>query len=130
MKAKLQWHKTQVAQIALRTDGIIWVEIQPGVDQSVDQAKENLDVCKRLASGLKHPLLIDLRGAQVLQPETRLVYSDIEIARFFTALGMVSNRDMLSRMMMNLYFQVATLPMPMKVFHELDPAVEWLVRLR
>ncbi len=117
-----------MARIALRNDGIIWVEITPGADQSVAQAEENLRVCKSLRGDSKRPLLIDLRGAMVLQPKTRLVYSNIEIASFFSSLAMVAHRDPLSRMMLNLYLQVATLPMPMKVFADLEPAVAWSLK--
>jgi len=130
MRNQVQWIQTEVAQIGLRPDGIIWVEIEPGVDQSVEQAEANLKVCKQLSAGLKRPLLIDLRGAMVLQPKTRLVYSDIEISSHFRGLAMVINKDPLSRMMINLYLQVATMPMPMKVFSDLPGAVEWLLTLK
>src|SRR5262245_4492432 len=115
----IEWIKTEVARIGLRSDGIIQVEIAEGSDQSPEHAEEKLFVCRRLSGDQKRPLLVDLRGAMVLQPKTRLVYSNIEIAAWFCGLAMVINKDPLSRMMINLYLQVAEMPMPMKVFSDM-----------
>lgn len=121
------WIQTTAARICLRPDGIVNVEIMPGLDQSVESARENLQVCRDLASGLKRPLLVNLRGAMVLRMETRQVYSDPAIADSFAALAMIIDREPISRMMINLYLQVALLAMPMKVFSEEQAAVRWLL---
>lgn len=126
MMGVIEWIQTEVARITLRPDGIVYVEIAPGVDQSIGAAQENLRVCRELAFDKKRPLLINLRGAMVLKPETRLVYSDHSIADSFVALAMVIDKEPISRMMINLYLQVANIPMPMKVFGEIDDAARWL----
>jgi hypothetical protein len=114
--------------VILRPDGIVYVEIAAGVDQSVDHARENLRACRELAHDKRRPLLVNLRGAMVLTPETRLVYSDSAIADSFCALAMIIDKEPISRMMINLYLQVAKMAMPMRVFSEVDPAARWLSR--
>ncbi|MGE4133921.1 MAG: hypothetical protein AB7F86_19955 [Bdellovibrionales bacterium] len=121
------WQQTSVAKIGLREDGIIYVRIEPGQDQPVAAAQENVSVCKQLSNGNRRPLLVDLRGAMVLTPETRLVYADPDLAHHFCKLAMVISQDPISRMMINLYLRTAQIGLPMKVFSTVPKAADWLL---
>ncbi len=129
-EADVKWTSTAAGRVALRGDGVVWVEIKPGFDQTPDHAQENLQVAGSFCTLAPRPILVDLRGAMVLTQETRAVYSDLSIAQTFSKLGMVVLRDPISLMMINMYMQVATLPMPMRVFSDFDKAVGWLVKSR
>lgn len=124
----MQWIETSAGKVALRADGIVWVEIKPAFDQTPDHARENLLISGSHCADKKRPIVVDLRGAMVLTPETRAVYSDPAIAQTFSKLALVIWRDPISLMMINLYMQVATIAMPMRVFSDLDKAVTWLLK--
>lgn len=81
-----------------------------------------MSFCERERRGL----LVDLRGALPLEPDSRAVYSQRAIANHFYAIAMVINVDLISRIMANVYMQVARLPIRMKVFADFQAALDWL----
>jgi len=54
------------------------------------------------------------------------MYSGRNIADAFTALALLIDASPLGRTMGNVYFSVARLPMPMKMFAEESQALVWL----
>ena len=61
-----------------------------------------------------------------LAADVRRMYSGRNIADAFTALALLIDTSPLGRTMGNVYFSVARLPMPMKMFTEESKALEWL----
>lgn len=125
-----RWIETAAARLALLHEGLVWVAVKPGIDQTPHMAHENVDASIRLAGGTRRPLLIDLRGAVPLEPETRRVYMDKSIGAHFSRIAMVILTDRLSRMMAGVYMVAARLPIPVRVFTDAAKAADWLVPAR
>ncbi|HEX4925338.1 MAG TPA: hypothetical protein VFV50_14685 [Bdellovibrionales bacterium] len=117
---------TPVARMKRRSDGIIYVEITPGIEQTPEKARENLEAAIKLAGGQKLSVLLDLRGALPLTSDTRKVYASEEISDAFAALAILTHLDPISRMMGNFYLKFANLAIPTRLFTEAVKALEWL----
>lgn len=91
-------------------------------------AHENLKISSSFCEKSRRPILIDVRSANPLTPETRAAYSDTKISKSFSGLAMVSlsNMNSMSRRMVNIYLQVARLSIPTKIFDDIDQAKAWL----
>ena len=118
--------ETATAHIALGDDGVVSVRVRPGAQQSMTDARENLGSALALREGVRRPLLVDIRKAAPLAADVRRMYSGRNIAEAFTALALLIDTSPLGRTMGNVYFSVARLPMPMKMFAEESKALEWL----
>jgi hypothetical protein len=117
---------TRTARIELSEAGIVMVRIRNGARQSVPDASENLTTAIAARGGRRRPLLVDIRQAAPLAADVRRMYSAGHIADAFSAMGLLIETSTLGRMMGNVYFSVARLPMPMKMFVAESLAVDWL----
>ena len=117
---------TRTAQISLSEAGVVIVRVRSGARQSMTDASENLAMAIAQAGGRRRPLLVDIRGAQPLAADVRRQYSGQTVADAFSALALLVEGSPFGRMMGNVYFSVAQLPMPMKMFVEESQALEWL----
>ena len=118
--------ETKTAIIGLNDTGVVIVRIRNGARQSVTEASENLSTAIAARGGQRRPLLVDIRNAAPLAADVRRLYSSQNIANAFTALALLIDTSPLGRTMGNVYFAVARLPMPMKMFVEESKALEWL----
>jgi hypothetical protein len=96
----------------------------------MSDATENLSTAIATRGGQRRPLLVDIRKTAPLAADVRRHYSGHNIADAFTALALLIDMGPLGRLMGNVYFSVARLPMPMKMFVEESLAFEWLDRHR
>ena len=117
---------TRTARIEFSDAGIVIVRIRNGARQSVSDASENVSTAIALRGGQRCPILVDIRKAAPLAADVRRMYSGRNIADAFTALALLIDSSPLGRTMGNVYFSVARLPMPMKMFSEESKALEWL----
>ena len=117
---------TRTARIELSETGIVVVRIQNGARQSMTDAGENLSTAIATGGGVRRPLLVDIRTAAPLAADVRRAYSAQHIAEAFIALALLIDVMPLGRLMGNVYFSVARLPMPMKMFVNESVALEWL----
>jgi hypothetical protein len=120
--------ETRTANIVLAESGVVIVRIHHGARQSMTDASENLTMAVRVGTGMRRPILVDIRGAQPLAADVRRLYSGQNVADAFTALALLIEGSPLGRMMGNVYLSVARLPMPMQMFVEEKKAFEWLAR--
>ena len=120
--------ETRTARIELAASGIVIARINQGARQSVTDASDYVTTAIRVAEGLRRPILVDIRHAQPLAADVRRLYSGHNVANAFTALALLIEGSPLGRMMGNVYFSVARLPMPMQMFVEERKALEWLER--
>ena len=120
--------ETRTAQIELAQSGVVVVRIRNGARQSVTDAADNLTTAIAVAGGTRRPILVDIRHAQPLAADVRRLYSGQNVANAFTALALVIEGSPLGRLMGNVYFNVARLPMPMQMFVDESHALEWLAR--
>ena len=119
---------TRTARIELSESGVVIVRIRDGARQSLSDASENLETAIATRGGQRRPLLVDIRLAAPLAADVRRLYSSQHIADAFTALALLIDTSPLGRMMGNVYFSVARLPMPMKMFVDEEAALDWLGR--
>jgi hypothetical protein len=117
---------TRTARIELSDAGVVVVRILNGARQSMSDASENLSAAIATRDGRRRPLLVDIRNAAPLAADVRRLYSSQTIADAFTALALLIDTSPLGRTMGNVYFAVARLAMPMKIFVEESKALEWL----
>jgi hypothetical protein len=120
--------ETRTARIELADSGIVIARVNNGARQSLTDASENLTTAIAIAAGHRRPILVDIRNAQPLAADVRRLYSGQNVANAFTALALLIEGSTLGRMMGNVYFSVANLPMPMQMFVEEGKAIEWLLR--
>jgi hypothetical protein len=122
--ARVSVVKTRTAQIEVLEDRIVVVRLGDLV-QTVDDARENLDACARLAAPDRKPLLSDIRMAKPLMPEVRRVYMGESLAAF-AAMAMLVRSSPLGRTMGNVYLKIARPAIPSKLFAQESKALAWL----
>lgn len=117
---------TPTAVAHVRSDGIIAIRINQGAKQSLADAQANVATIRRLAA-TRAPLLIDMSGAQPLDPQVRHFYSETQLGDAFTAMALVVAASPLGRMMGNVYMRVARTGIPIRLFPDEPSAVAWLL---
>jgi len=118
--------ETATAQIVLRDDGVLVVQIRKGARQQIADAQANLDAAIAEGAGKRRPLLVDITGTPPLDAETRHHYSGQALNLGFTALALVVEGSPLGLMMGNVYFRVAKPGIPTHLFTDQASAMEWL----
>ena len=93
--------------------------------QTVDDARDNLDACARLAAPDRKPLLSDIRQAKPLLPEVRRVYMGERLIEF-AAMAMLVPSSPLGRAMANVYLKIARPAIPTQLFAQETKALAWL----
>jgi len=117
--------ETRAARIEAR-DGLLFVRIRPGVHQTLDDARENLDACTLESGGERCGLLLDISQAVPLDPTVRHFYRGPAVDGVCSALALVVEVSPLGRMMGNVYMRVAKLGVPTRIFDREQEAISWL----
>jgi hypothetical protein len=119
---------TRTARIEVVEDRIVVARIGDEV-QSVDDARETLDACLRFAEPDRKALLCDIRVAKPMTPEVRHIYTG---GRFdaFGAMALLVSGTPLGRTRGSVYFKIARLAIPTKVFVQEQRALTWLREAR
>jgi hypothetical protein len=116
--------KTRTARIEVLEDRIVVARVADLV-QTIDDARENLEVVSRLAAPDRKPFLADIRLAKPLMPEVRRVYMGDNLIAF-SAMAMLVRSTPLGRTMGNVYLKIARPAIPSKLFAEESKALAWL----
>lgn len=117
--------ETRTARIELLEGPIVVARIGDH-DQSLDDARDNLAACARLAEPDRKPLLVDIRAARPLLPEVRHYYKGERLDASFSAFGLLVRGSALGHMMGNIYLRIARPGIPTQLFSEEDRALKWL----
>jgi hypothetical protein len=121
---------TRTARIALNDQGLLIVRVNDGAEQSLDDAKENLDAAVVETKGSRRPLLIDIRTAKPLDADARHHYSGLTLVERFSALALLVEGSPFGRMMGNVYLRIARPGIPTQLFAEEAQARKWLMDYR
>jgi hypothetical protein len=113
----------EIADYWLDPDGILY-SYSKGTPRTVKSISENIALVKRITAGKKIPLLIYLCKTPIPDKETRR-FSTEQLPTVYTAMAMVSKPG-LSKLVMNILFQLKQPPIPMKSFTDDEKAREWL----
>jgi hypothetical protein len=107
--------------------GIARFQAFPGVEQGLDDAKENIAAVGAVTDGKKFPMLVDLTGSRGLGPEARAFYGTPEAGIYYRALALVGTSPV-SRMLGNIWFAIYSgrRDLPTKLFGSNEEAIEWL----
>jgi len=122
---------TRTAEITVEDDGtgpIVAVRVQPGVQQSLDDARANMEACTRAAGNRRCRLLIDISRAEIISAEVRHYYSGGKLTEWFSAMALVVEASPMGRVMGNLYLRIARPGVPTRLFSNEHAAIEWLRR--
>jgi len=124
-----EWVVTASGKVRLLKEGIVHVHINPGHQQSPENAQENLLAAQAHCHTVQRCVILDLRGARPLTPDTRAIYSDRGIAKYFLGLAMVVKTDRISQLMANVYMKVSGKPIPMRLCFDFEEGKNWLQKL-
>ncbi len=129
--------ETRSARIERHASGVVIVRVL-GVEQTVEDARENVVVALELAGGsCMAPLLVDIRNSAPLVSEVRHYYVGGALSNNFTALGLLVEPSPMGRMMGNVFFRMIETAnvgrddvSPTQVFEDEEPAITWLMSRR
>src|SRR5688572_25729545 len=108
------------------TNHIIRFQASEGIEQSLEDARENMNAVKQLSDGKKYPMLVNLSKSKGLGPEARQYYGSDEVRPLYRALALVGSSP-ISRMLANLWFTVyGDQFCPTKAFASEGDAIAWL----
>jgi hypothetical protein len=124
-----EWVETASGKVRLLKEGIVHVHINPGHQQTPDNARENLAAAAAHCHTIQRCVILDLRGARPLTPDTRAVYSEKYIAKYFRGLAIVVKTDKISQLMANVYMKVSGKPFPMRLCFDFEEGKNWLRKL-
>ena len=117
---------TRTGTLYLDADGIIRGTINPGAEQTLEDAIENVQASSAVGLGKRRPLLVDMRPIKSQTREARTYYTGPEGTRCFTAAAVLVDSPV-SRLIANFllgFNKSATVPS--RLFTSEPEAIEWL----
>lgn len=117
---------TEGEKLWVDENGILRSEVFP-VYLTYEHALAAINGMKKLTSGVKSPILVDMRNAIGTSNEARKCYSGSEGGEIITACAMLIESP-LSRIMGNFYLGINKTTFPFKLFTNEAKALEWLSR--
>lgn len=129
--------ETRTAYIERHPSGCVVVRVG-GIEQTVDDARENVAASIELAGGPRlAPLLVDIARTAPLQSEVRHYYVGGALHENFTAVGLLVEPSAMGRMMGNVFVRMIEAAhegradvAPTQVFEDEASAIAWLTSVR
>lgn len=107
-------------------NNIVRFEAFEGVEQSLEDAKENMEAIKQLNGGQRLGMLVNFRKSKGLTPAAREYYGSNEVRPLYRALALVGT-SYVGRMLANVWFSIyGDKYCPTRVFASEDDAIAWL----
>jgi len=106
-------------------DGMLRVLVQAGITESLETARVNLDVLKKLAGDVKRPMLVDIRGAKGIERRARQLYGSRATEVVLAATAMLVKSG-ISRAVGNFLLGVMRPGFPCRLFTSEPAALAWL----
>ncbi len=117
-------YETRTGKERLRDDGIIHYVYHSGVKITLEDAKEIRAKHLEAASGIKYPILVDMKNILGLDNDARKYFSAND---FYLAVAMLIESPV-SRVIANFFIGISKPPVPAKMFTSEEKAIEWLKR--
>ena len=117
--------ETRTVKCWIEQDDIIKVVENQGSEQTLEDAKLNIEAIQRLAKGKKYPLLIDFRGIKSMNREAREYYSGEEGAKSVIAVALVISSSV-SKIIANFLTKITRSKTPTRLFTTEEEAIKWL----
>ena len=117
--------ETRTATHQLLQNGLIYAKIHAGAEQTLDDAKENLDVATKMAGGKICPVLIDIRAMKSISSEAREYYAGDKASQVLLACALLIGNP-ISKLIGNFFLTLHKPRMPTRLFTDEETALEWL----
>ncbi len=126
-KSESEWTETETSYARFRKDGILEVLCKDGAEETLDTAKENLEIGKSLVGDhAPVPYLQVFGGVLNVTREAQRYYAESEDAqKLVTKIALVIN-SYISRVLGNLFLGLNRPIMPVKLFTDEEKALDWL----
>jgi hypothetical protein len=94
--------------------------------QTIENAKENMAVCRQLTSGKKTPVLLDFSNLTSMTREARAYYASEESSSIVSAVAIVTT-SVISKLIGNFFIGLnKAAEAPVKIFTNVNEAKGWL----
>jgi hypothetical protein len=108
-----------------REAGILRGECFEGAEETLEDAKEQIVVQRKMLDGKPLPFLMDIRRVRSLSRESRAYFAGAESAEVFRATALLVASP-LSRAIGNFFLGLNRAQMPTRLFTSEDEALAWL----
>ena len=105
----------RTATIRLDTDGILRIRALPGLEDTLEDARQNVAICTKLTAGKPRPMLLDMRALKTQSREVRAYYAGPETTRLNLAVAVLVDSP-ISRVIGNFSLGFDTMELPTKLF--------------
>jgi hypothetical protein len=120
---------TRTSVYTRRADGIIVQRNLANLEQSIEDAHENVAAYNRLAAGVAHPLLVDARALHAQARGVREVYAAPEAMMFTVAIALLTNMSGPGRVIANVFITLSSPKAPTRLFAAEPEAIAWLLKI-
>ena len=117
--------KIRCCQFYMREDGILVGYHFPGIDNTLDDAKEAVQTALSITKGKPVPLLIDMRDLQKISLEARKYYSNVGGKKVAKGLALLIGSSV-SKIIGNFFIGLDKQEIPTKLFTQEKEAILWL----
>jgi hypothetical protein len=117
--------ETRTGRTWLDADGILRIVTFPGVEDTMEDAKQNVALCAKFAAGKRRPILIDMRTLKAQSREVRAYYNGPESKKLLLATALLVESPM-SRMIGNFFLGFNKTDVPTRLFKSEAEALAWL----
>jgi hypothetical protein len=118
-------HELRTARFWTDAEGILRVEALAGVDQTLDDAKEQIELHRRDHAERPRPILVDIRKIRSVSREARAYYAGYAAAEIYSAAGFLVESP-LSRALGNFFLGLNKPMFPSRLFTSEAEALAWL----
>ena len=116
---------TRMAKIWLGDDGIVRVEYFPDVEETLADAKENIETIMKVSKRKKCPILVDGRNLKSITREARTYYAGEEAGKVVNV-AVFLIRSPVNKIIGNFFMNFNKPKYPVKLFTSETDAIEWL----
>ena len=116
---------TRTATIWLDADGILRIITFPGVEDTIEDAKNNVATCARFTGDKQRPMLVDMRTLKAQSRDVRAYYTGPESQKIICAAAVLVDSP-ISRIIGNFFLGFNKMDLPTKLFRSEDEALTWL----
>ena len=120
---------TRTSIYTRRADGIIVQRNLPGLEQSLDDARENIAAYQRLAGERVYALLVDARELHGQARGVRELYAAPESMRYVSAAAVLTNTSGPGRVVANWFISLSAPKAPTRLFGDEQQAIAWLQKI-
>ena len=117
--------KTSVAEVILRSDGIIHFQVKGNISITAKDGKEMVDAAGKVGKGKKYPILITAGKYTLAEKEAR-EFAASEAGNKYTVAGAIVAKSLAQKLLGNAYLKVNKPITPTALFDNEDNAIKWL----